>query len=241
MFLDIYVYFVYYIGSYLIRKGCHKMNYEKSNGSFLKDRIYDYVTVNVQNGIFLPNSKISEESIATALEVSRTPVREVLTQLASEGFIEKIPHRGFFVKEWSKQEKIESYEVIGFLDFMCARKAFSCLLEEDFIKMSEYIAKMDVAIQFKNYSDYVENQSKFHYTYIQKCNNTILIKTIYSLLSSPMPVTYSSTQADDELYTLLDSVNQEHKDILKAMQKKDLQSLEKLIFDHWNVFKVEYV
>lgn len=96
---------------------------KEKNGSLLKDQIHKYVTRHVQDGVFKPGSKLNEETISAALNVSRTPVREVLTQLASEGYLEKLPRVGFFVREWSTEEKRETYEVIGALDFSVRKKS----------------------------------------------------------------------------------------------------------------------
>lgn len=218
------------------------MEKKEKNGSLLKDQIYRYVTINVQDGIFTPGAKLNEEAISSALKVSRTPVREVLTQLASEGYIEKIPRRGFYVREWSKEEKVETYEVIGSLDFLCAKKALNLLDERDFRLMSEYIAKMDLAIEFQNYLDYVKNQLLFHFIYIEKCQNKVLVKTIDHLLNSPMPVTYSSEELHDtELFQLFARNNQQHKEILEGLMSKDLNKLEKLILNHWNEYNDKYL
>lgn len=218
------------------------MENKEKNGSLLKDQIHKYVTINVQDGVFKPGSKLNEEAISQALKVSRTPVREVLTQLASEGYIKKVPRVGFFVREWSAEEKLETYEVIGALDFLCAKKAIDYLSEQDFKVMRESIAKMDLAIEFQNYSDYVKNQFLFHSVYIEKCPNKVLIKTIDQLRNSPMPVTYSSRENNDDiLFELFASNNRQHKEILAAFIKHDLDLLEKLIVGHWNEYNEHYL
>lgn len=218
------------------------MENKEKNGSLLKDQIYKYVTINVQDGVFKPGSKLNEEAISSALKVSRTPVREVLTQLASEDYIEKLPRRGFFVRGWTMEEKREAYEVIGALDFLCAKKAMEFLDEKDYKLMRESIAKMDLAIEFQNYPDYVKNQLLFHSVYIEKCRNKVLIKTIDHLRNSPMPVTYSSQEQHDLiLFQLFASNNQQHKEILEAMISRDLVRLETLILDHWNEYNANYL
>lgn len=218
------------------------MEFVNTNGSLLKDRIYNYVINNIQNGTFLPNSKLNEEFIANALDVSRTPVREVLTSLATEGSIQKVPHKGFFVRDWSEEEKTETYEVIASLDFLCAKKALNYITEEDFKKMRECIAKMDVAIEFQNYADYVSNQSAFHYTYINRCNNSVLVKTISNFLKNSMPVTYSFNTSDSQVvYDLFKETNEQHRKILEALLQRDLSSLERVITEHWTQYHTEPV
>ena len=170
------------------------MSEEKVGGSLLKERIAEHIAKNIQNGIYVPGEKINEETIASQFFVSRTPVREVLAMLCSNGFIDKVPNKGYYVRELDRHTMNETYELIGILDFCCAKKALPYLEKEDFLKMEEYIAKMDLAIKFENFPDYVDNQAAFHQQYILKCHNSVLIKTIENLLRSPMPVTYTPKQ-----------------------------------------------
>jgi DNA-binding GntR family transcriptional regulator len=107
--------------------------------------------------------------------------------------------------------------------------------------MREYIAKMDVAIEFKNYTEYVKTQLKFHYVYIEKCQNQVLIKNIEKLLYSPMPVTYSLKLPNDELFELFHQCNIDHKEMLQSFMDKDMKRLEELITRHWTNYSEETV
>ena len=54
----------------------------------LKDHVYDYIAEAIREGKLLPGERISENDICTELDISRTPVREALIQLAAEGVIQ---------------------------------------------------------------------------------------------------------------------------------------------------------
>ena len=67
-------------------------------------------------GKIAPGHRISLPSIAEALEVSATPVREALSQLVETGIVTYIPNRGFFVTELNTKEALELYELITTLE-----------------------------------------------------------------------------------------------------------------------------
>ncbi len=199
--------------------------------SLLKDKIYAYVAENVQNGVFTPGIKICEDTIASSLKVSRTPVREALTQLAYEGIVEKIPRRGFFVTKVDRTKSVEVFEVIGHLDMLVAQLAHPHLDETDYKKMRELIAKMDLSIRFENYADYSKNQNEFHEAYASKCPNKTLVSTLNSLMFSHIPHTY--TGSGSELFEHNRICNKEHEEMLTAFQGQDLQHLGEIVKDHW--------
>lgn len=68
------------------------------------------------DGNVKPGERLSLPGLAKELDVSVTPIREALTQLAETGIITYIPNRGFFVTELSKQEATQIYEAIAVLE-----------------------------------------------------------------------------------------------------------------------------
>ncbi|WP_312095119.1 GntR family transcriptional regulator, partial [Aminipila sp.] len=82
----------------------------------LKDHVYDYIADQILKGNLLPNEKINENKICQELNISRTPVREALIQLSSEGVLENVPRKGFVLRTLNPREAAEIYEVVGLLD-----------------------------------------------------------------------------------------------------------------------------
>lgn len=74
---------------------------------------------------FRPEERINEMQVARSLGLSRTPVREALSRLASEGFVTLSPNRGFFVRSLSTEGMLDLYELRSILE--CA--AFSLMCE----------------------------------------------------------------------------------------------------------------
>ncbi|NJA16337.1 GntR family transcriptional regulator, partial [Clostridioides difficile] len=100
--------------------------------------------------------RITESEICKSIGVSRTPAREALTRLAGENLLEKIPNKGFVVKEFQEKEKLDTYSVIGVLDALAGSSALQNLTESDLVKMEELTEMMAVSIKYKNYNSYLK-------------------------------------------------------------------------------------
>lgn len=75
------------------------------------------------SGRLAPGTRLDEDTLAAKHGASRTPVREALQYLASQGMIELRPHAGAFVPTRSVVELAEMFEAMAFLDAACATLA----------------------------------------------------------------------------------------------------------------------
>lgn len=60
----------------------------------LKQHAYNFIQERLRSGAVLPGARLSDDSIAKEIGVSRSPVREAISQLANEGLVELNPQRG---------------------------------------------------------------------------------------------------------------------------------------------------
>lgn len=82
----------------------------------LRNDVKTILLDHMAEGKISPGHRISLPTIAEALDVSATPVREALSQLVETGIVTYIPNRGFFVSELKSDEAIELYELIIILE-----------------------------------------------------------------------------------------------------------------------------
>ena len=91
----------------------------------LKDHVYDYISSRIDAGELSAGDRLSEQAICDAMGVSRTPVREALIQLASDGYLDNLPRRGFRVRGFDQQNAVEVFEIMGPLDGPSASNSIS--------------------------------------------------------------------------------------------------------------------
>nr|WP_246869489.1 GntR family transcriptional regulator [Priestia megaterium] len=189
----------------------------------------------------LPNQKINEAALCEKLEVSRTPVREALIQLASENLLESLPRKGFFVKELDTKKKLDVFKVVGVLDALAASLSIEHVTVGDIELMEKLVKQIDLSISEKNYSDYQKYQNQFHKVYIYKCNNNTLIELLDSLQNSFVRQIYLSKD-EEKLFAVLEQMNEDHKQIINYFKKRDRENLERLIKnEHWKITYVDMI
>lgn len=199
----------------------------------LKDHVYEYISKRIQEGTIKPNDKLNEQDICNELNISRTPVREALIELAADGLLDSEPRRGFRVKPLTLEKAKDLYMIIGSLDAMAATLALDVLTKNDIAEMRELISQMDIAVTNNKLDDYYKLQVDFHNIYINKCGNEELIKILNQLKMRFIRQGYDS---NEKLLQIFSQTNKEHKIILDLMEKKDADKLEHYLRNvHWDV------
>lgn len=205
-----------------------------SNFLSLKDHVYNYISGIIASGKLKSDEKINEKNIMDELQISRTPVREALIQLASEGYIENVPRKGFIVKNIDESKVAEIYALLGVLDGFTASLSCTKLDDKDYRKMDMLIFGMTKAIEEEDYSDYYKLQTDFHDTYTCKCGNEELISTIHRLKKFFIRQSYHKDRS--EIQKLLFSAVEEHKVILQLFRDQKTAELDEYLKNvHWSV------
>ena len=97
------------------------MKTKRIKHSNLSHRIYEILKDQIINEELGPGERLLDDKIASSMGVSRTPAREALTRLASEGLVEITPRSGMYVKRLTRKDVEEIYEirkVLVFKDFV---------------------------------------------------------------------------------------------------------------------------
>ena len=97
----------------------------------LTERVYGILRTRIIAADWGPGHFLREKEISGKLGVSRTPVREALGRLAADGFLERIPHRGFKVPEKSVSDLFDLYPILAALEVLAAKEGFKQIDEAD--------------------------------------------------------------------------------------------------------------
>lgn len=174
--------------------------------TILRDRI---LAGKIEGGEF-----IREQEVSAALGISRTPVREALGRLASEGFLERIPHRGFRFPKESVGDLLELYPIICALEILAGRKSFPLLDADDISELrrvNEAYAKARIDEDFKAG---IELNDRFHHLLAEGSGNRRLCELLDELRSE---VKRLELWAFSDISEWNDSI-EEHEEILGAIE-----------------------
>ena len=110
-----------------------------SSQPIARTALYEEVAELLRTRIFShelpPGSWVDEQAIAEELGISRTPMREALKVLASEGLVILKPRRGCYVAELSEQDLDEVFPIMALLESRCAFEAASKATDEDIARL----------------------------------------------------------------------------------------------------------
>ena len=200
----------------------------------LKDHVYSYLTKKIMNGELEPNEKINENDIVKALNISRTPVREALIQLASEGLLHNVPRKGFVLSHVDENTAKELYAVIGLMEGYAAKLVVNLITEKELKDMDFYVSSMNLAIDSNNDEMYYQIQTQFHDVYLNLCDNKILLDTLAQMKKKFVRKVYK-TEGINDMQTMLRITNKEHQEIVELFRAKKADELEMEVRHHWNV------
>lgn len=206
----------------------------------LKDHVYNYISEQISSGNLSPNERINEQDICDVLHISRTPVREALIQLSSDGYLENIPGKGLRVKKMDEQRAKDLYEIIGLIDGYIASKVLNELTDNDLKEMELIANNLEFFINTNQYKKYQQHQDDFHEIYIQKYNNKEMISTLNNIKKNFMRGNLSYLQKKSE-HSILSITNKHHYEIIELFRKKDSEKLCDFIKNiHWSTSTAKY-
>jgi len=181
---------------------------------------------------FSAGMKISETKLAKELGISRTPIREAIRQLETEGLLYQVAHSGTYISSPGRREIAEIYDVRQALEGQAIEKAVPRLKHEDLQRMSELYQQMhQVVVDFRKSGapvlegeplrSFLMADMAFHLVIFQAADNLTAIK-IYTDVQMRNRAFGDQSHRRDERH--LTSVLQSHADILRALQQQDAET-----------------
>ena len=129
-----------------------------------RERAYEHLKASILEGRFNPGERLTEEHLAKELGISRTPVREALHKLESEGLIKPLATRGFVASQDSKEEIEELFEIRAVLEGYALRVICGRITEPVLDQLEEAVAKAEEALQRHCLDEIFRWNTRFHDT-----------------------------------------------------------------------------
>ena len=197
----------------------------------------------ILHGELQPGERVTESGLAEQLGLSRTPIRNALPALASEGFLEKTGKRGFSVKQFSGEESIGALELRSDLEAIAARKLAENGISDEIIAKLEACLKEGDKLFEKRYVTnedeeyYGEMNAKFHQTIVNNCGSDLLRSFIERLnlvpFIAPSAIVFDEVGLD-HAFEILFRAHGQHHAITEAIRDGDGARVESLFKEHGN-------
>jgi GntR family transcriptional regulator of vanillate catabolism len=195
-------------------------------------------------GRLRPGEKIREVPLSAQLKISRIPLHLALERLASEGFLEVLPKRGFRVQSFSVEDIYDSIELRGLLEGAAARMAAERLKDERMLAPLEALSREILTLvrrpkmTIDSFTRYIELNARFHAALLDLAGSRMLRRAIERACCLPFasPSAFLNRQyiSNDLRELFLISADQ-HCAIVDAIANREGMRAEALAREHARV------
>ncbi len=195
-------------------------------------KAYRHIRKKLLDGSVPPGSRLSYGTIGKEIGISATPVREAVGQLASEGFVELVPQLGAVVRELTREEAIELYELREAMESYAAARAAERISDRLLGDLQSNLATSEELVERVRKSGkdtassavakkFHELDLSFHMTIIEASRNRRMLKVV-----GDSHILTRIFQADRHEFKLsiLDITQAEHVNIADAIASKNSEA-----------------
>jgi DNA-binding GntR family transcriptional regulator len=206
--------------------------------SLLVSKARAWIVRNLCNGNWSPGSKISEAAVARELNMSRIPVRAAMDRLTQEGWIERIPRRGIFVKKMNKEEVEELFFVREILEIAAVKLAIKNVTEEQLKELKSVVEVYESSHEAKNWEVLRSADTHFHRLLIHFSGSSRLESIFESVLLQSDGLFFAITDFMPTHKGQFQDLSVTHMEIYKALAKRDAERLKELLTEHIQLAKI---
>lgn len=190
--------------------------------------LFERLRALILSGRYASGKKLREEELARAFGVSRTPVREALRRLESEGLVHYLPHRGVVVNQISYDDLAEIYPLRAVIEGLAARLAAQRITAQDLAMLKALQREMDALLAQGEYHRARRVHTRFNMTLYRASGNRRLIG-ILAQFNDYIEHTISRAFA---IPGRAAEIRREHAAMLSAIDARDQDAAEKAARRH---------
>ena len=186
---------------------------------------YERILDEIRAGSLIPGDRLTESEIAERLGISRTPVREAMRQLESDGLITQTPRSGSTIRKLDYSEVSELYEMRAVLESTAAR--FAARAASD-VEVDELVSIHEAMCATTDTYQLDQLNRQFHRCLLDAARNRFLVSAVRSIEKTLLILGPSTFNASDRPT----QSNQEHEQLLNAIGSRHPAEAEQAMRTH---------
>ena len=214
----------------------------------LKQHAYQVIREKLLNGEFDPGGRLSDDALARELGISRSPVREAISQLSTEGLVTHRPRSGAYVREPTPDELRELYEIREALEAKAAGMAAERMDENQVAELQQLCDQMrKLAVRCRKRKDriadasltdqFLANDLEFHLAILRGAQNQRMLQMVHDF--KLMTRVFGNVSVVHNLEIIARSYRH-HVTVLKAIRSRDSAAAMEWMTRHISIAR-EYV
>lgn len=196
----------------------------------LHDETLSRLRDHIVEGNIPDGGRILERELCELLGISRTPLREALKVLASEGIVELLPNRGARVRALSERDLHELFDLMGGLEALSGRLACENITDAEIAEIEQLHHEMYGFYLRKDMHNYFRANQAIHQKILAASRNHTLQSTYATLAGRIRRVRYSANFAREK--ERWGEAMREHELMLDALRRRAGSELSEILFHH---------
>ena len=197
----------------------------------IADSVYALIRREIAAGTYRAGQRILEKPLAEKLGISRTPIREALLRLETEGVVVCTSRRSYNVRILTADDVREIYQTLGILEGAAAAAAAPLLTDADLTELRRLNQDMVRAAEEADLPTFGSLNRRFHEVFLLRVQNGVLRDTC-DLVRGPL---YMFPVHRDSLAAWLGKSVAEHRTIIRLAAARQADALGTYFRDvHWN-------
>lgn len=188
------------------------------SSSKLADRAYEQLKSMAVSYRLRPGERLAEVELARQLKVSRTPIREALNRLFTEGFLTFTPNRGFQARMLDAKEIFDLYEVRRTLEAGSARHAAERATDEEIEELARFLERSRAVPDDTSVLELVSLDEQFHEWVARLSRNTEILHILQNINERIRFCRWIDMEHGRRANT-----QREHADVLGALRARDAE------------------
>lgn len=194
------------------------MKQEEMRGTrSLAEEVTEILRKRILHGEYSMGEKLTENTIAVELKVSRTPIRDAFRQLEQEQLVEYIPNKGCFARGFGKEDMKDIYAVRTAVEELAIRRAISCGDTRSIRQLEEQLEKMRLYTQQNNYEKLLQANEEFHLMIYRMTESRFIVQTMRTYQEYVQLARKEALK--NERY--MSEIYQEHEALYRAIEARD--------------------
>lgn len=184
------------------------------------DKAYAIVRDGILRGSYAGGTRLTEQDLAQAAGVSRTPVREALRRLQSEGLVLVSPNQGAVVAAFEPKDAEEIFELRAVLEPICAQRAAQLASAAQIAELRSLAQRQLLEARNRrrgHLSRIGELNDRFHHLLQQSAASPRLEKALAGLIEAPLILRTFGQYSIEELQRSAD----QHLELVQALEARD--------------------
>lgn len=211
-----------------------------------KALLYDTLRRRITGMELAPGAVIDEVSLAEEFGLSRPPVRELMRQLAAEGYIELEPNRPARVAAMGYQSMRSFFLAAPLIYVATTQLAAQHATPQEVAELKHIQAQFRTAIEQNDVAARVHFNDRFHHAIGAIAHNDYLMPSLRRLLidHARMGKIFYRQPTSSDMQANLDTAMRQHDEIIDAIERRDPQLAGELVRAHWELSRLrmtEYV